>query len=104
MAITFCQRGFQSDSNLNQHSSLKKYEKTRNIWGQLLLELSSKSYSLELELSQNPEFKILESHSKILNSGFWHLLTLTLSHNSTEITVFLVNLRNTWYVIIIYID
>ena len=30
--------------------------------------------------------------AKILNSGFWQSLTLTLSHNSTGITLLLVNL------------
>ena len=33
--------------------------------------------------------------SKILNSGFWQTLTLTLSHNSTEITLLLVYLALT---------
>ena len=97
------------------------------------------SYSLELELSQNLDFRILDFQnlefriwdcqnlefrilaflknsefwlskilnsgfwlskilnsgfwiSKILNSGFWHSLALTLSHNSTEITLLLVNI------------
>ena len=106
------------------------------VGGQLFLELFSKSYVVELELSfqnpefmildcqnpefeildcQNPEFKILEFkildfqnlefrslqskilnsgfwQFKILNSGFWQSLTLTLSHNSTEITLLIVNL------------
>ena len=40
--------------------------------------------------------KILNSgfwQYKILNTGFWQSLTLTLSHNSTEITLLLVNLE-----------
>ena len=48
---------------------------------------------------QNVEFRIWAVQnsgswqSKILNSGFWQTLTLTLSHNSTEITLLLVYLQ-----------
>ena len=52
------------------------------------------------KIFQTPGFwqsKILNSlfwPSRVLNSGFWQSLTLTLSHNSSEITLLLVNLSS----------
>ena len=67
------------------------------IWHSKIL--NSRFKTAKIQAFQNPEFKILAFQklefktAKISNSGFWQSLALTLSHNSTEITLLLVNLK-----------
>ena len=53
--------------------------------------LEENSDSVGSSLILNKELAL--TTAKILNSGFWQSLTLTLSHNSTGIILLLVNLN-----------